>query len=89
MSSTLVGWGGILGKDGTNSEKAVVQNDTINTRPLTFVSEDDNEPLTPKQLISEYGQRQKHTIDEEEIEYSDRVTLIKREKKLRNRLATC
>jgi hypothetical protein len=46
--------------------------DTINTRPLTYVAEDDTEPLTPKQLVTGYRQQQHHPVDDEEREYSDR-----------------
>ncbi|XP_045025137.1 uncharacterized protein LOC123469858 [Daphnia magna] len=53
--------------------------DTINTRPLTYVAEDDMELLTPKQLVTGYRQQQHHPVDDEEREYSDRVTLTKRE----------
>ncbi|XP_032790475.2 uncharacterized protein LOC116927549 [Daphnia magna] len=61
--------------------------DTINTRPLTYVAEDDTEPLTPKQLVTGYRQQQHHPVDDEEREYSDRVTLTKRERLRRNLVA--
>lgn len=56
---------------------------------MIFVLEEDNESLTPNQLISGYRQKQKHPIDEEEIGYSDKVTLTKREKMRRELLAPC
>ncbi|KAI9553773.1 hypothetical protein GHT06_019037 [Daphnia sinensis] len=61
--------------------------DTINTRLLTYVAEDDIEPLTPKQLVTGYRQQQRHPVDEEEREYADRVTLTKRERLRRTILA--
>ncbi|XP_057369923.1 uncharacterized protein LOC130691034 [Daphnia carinata] len=59
---------------------------TINLRPLTYVSDDDDEPLTPKQLISGHRQKQKHPVDEEEREYSTRTAITQRELKRRKLL---
>ncbi|XP_057372195.1 uncharacterized protein LOC130693086 [Daphnia carinata] len=47
---------------------------------------DDDEPLTPMQLISGHRQRQKHPVDEEEREYSDRTVVTRRERKRRKLL---
>ncbi|KAI9557333.1 hypothetical protein GHT06_017161 [Daphnia sinensis] len=52
------------------------------------MSEEDNEPLTPKQLITGYRQRQKHPIDNEKTEYSDIIALTRRERLRRDLLAT-
>lgn len=47
---------------------------------MTYVAEDYVEPRTPKQLVTGYYQQQHHPVDDEEREYSDRVTLLKRER---------